>query len=99
MKHLLFLDAKTKHKNFRLTTFAETTEELMRGYQDWIKEMGFTQRDIWYANIFEVGADKHLGYLVISDEGDIISVPVKNSKVNPYRRNLKQLIDRFIRIK
>jgi len=96
MSNILFLDAQTKKDGDRITSFADTVEDLLRDYQGWVKERGFSQKDIWYANIFDGDSSKHLAKAIILEDAAIEVQPVSNSKVNPYKRSLWQQIQRLL---
>lgn len=93
--NLLFIDAQTRRKGMiRLTAFAKTIEELARYYQDWVKEHHLLQKDIWFANIFECGTNRHLGFATIDNsEGEIRIEVVAKPKYDPFHRSLGQYLD------
>lgn len=99
MYDLYYLDAKTRLHSNRITAFSDSLEDLMHNYQDWIRDMDLRQKDMWYANVFEVGTNRHMGYMRIGAEEEITYTPVENSKVNPFRRNLRQWIDWVVGVK
>ena len=98
MANLKFIDAQTKRKGrLRLTVFGDQMDAVAKEFQVWARENKLTQKDIWYANIFECGTDKHLGYCRIDNDDYQISIhPVINSKLSPYSRSLKQLLQFFL---
>lgn len=85
---LIFLDAQTENFKQRITCFSDCLEDLMSDYKDWMEENKLTQKDIWYADVFDVNTDKHL--LCLEEEnGNIYAVGApKNSRINPFKRRM-----------
>jgi len=94
---MIYIDARSRHGNNRLTVFSDTLEDLLRQYQDWVKECKFVERDIWYANIFELGSDRHIGVATIEEGSAIRYNMVRNSKLSPYHRSIRQMYDYFFK--
>lgn len=91
-EHFLFVDAQNKRKGMiKLTAFGKTFEEVLRYYQNWIKDNKLQESDMWYANVFECETNRHLGYVTVDNEDFCVTMhAVDNSHLDPFHRSLKQ---------
>ena len=103
---VLFLDAQTKDKVFRMTSFGDNLSGIASEFMDWISIIHATQEDMWYADIFESSGrenTRHIASLEIISENEAVIVPAPaDSKVKPYIKKLtliERIQDLFYRIK
>ena len=83
---MFFLDARTNDMYYRITSFADDYESLMRSFQEWLRENEIDPEGLWYADIFEVKTARHIAYLEVEDGNIYLVGAPKDSKVNPFKR-------------
>lgn len=70
-EQLLCLDAQTLDASARITVMADTFEELIQEYIAWIKRRGLAEKDIWYAEVFDVNTEEVKSRLLILENNQI----------------------------
>lgn len=84
---MVFLDSQTKDTDYRITSFGDEIEDVVADFLAWTSEHGLTNKDIWYADIFEPeNKNRHLAQIVLDDEGGCIIAPPSAVVVNPFKR-------------
>ncbi len=98
-KHGIFLDARTKDKSRRVTSFSGNLEPVMRDLQNWMDENGLKGEDLWYADIFDTATMKMIMRLEAREDGITAVAAPKDLKIRPFRRHrtLKQVLAVWLR--
>ncbi len=93
-KHGIFLDARTKDKSRRVTSFSDNLEPVMRDLQNWMEEHDLKGEDLWYADIFDVDTMKMIMRLEVGEEGITAVAAPEYLEIRPFRRHrtLKQVL-------
>lgn len=82
------LDACTHRMDASMRAFEDDFETLMRDFQKWTVENNITQKQLWYADVFDFDNAKHLAYLTIEDDNIYLTGAPENSTVNPFKRKM-----------
>ena len=97
---MLMLDTQTLDGAYRLSSFGEDGEEILKDFFRWINEVPIKAKDIWYADIFDMNIEnsrdpERIGILkpVSRTEVEILPMPDRKSpfrkRVRPLKGNLK----------
>ena len=77
---LYYLDAGTKDKEFRLTTFSFLLEDLIRDFREWLLAIERTFDDVGYAVICRADDQEVIADLVSGEGGEVVLQPRKPDK-------------------
>ena len=84
---IICLDAETRDKSHRMTTFSDGYSDVLEDYLRWVGSNGFKPEDIRYANIFAADGEhvKHMGDLLLQDDGSAAICPApEGSTLQPH---------------